>query len=234
MRIDPNVEKPARALLGHAIRAEWDDYADVAEEIGEERFVECLSLYLRVAGYIAIDACGHNWPSDTELTEIARRIAAADLNLDLTDSAVYGYLAHSALNFEPLAHVFSDPEQASRVPVFATAALLVTYRREGTDWWEYLEQIELGLEEAAHLSENAVPAALLLSRRKHAISNRAAEQRLPVRTLAMTPPAAADSVAGARSGLPLAGDRAPDPAGQSVPPPSDQPGGTPRCPARSR
>ena len=194
MRIDPNVEKPARALLGHAIRAEWDDYADVAEEIGEERFVECLSLYLRVAGYIAIDACGHNWPSDTELTEIARRIAAADLNLDLTDSAVYGYLAHSALNFEPLAHVFSDPEQASRVPVFATAALLVTYRREGTDWWEYLEQIELGLEEAAHLSENAVPAALLLSRRKHAISNRAAEQRLPVRTPAMTPPAAADSV----------------------------------------
>jgi hypothetical protein len=34
MRIGPKVEKQARAILGHAIRSEWDEYAGVIEEIG--------------------------------------------------------------------------------------------------------------------------------------------------------------------------------------------------------
>jgi hypothetical protein len=169
MPIDPKVEKPARALLGHAIRGEWDAYATVIEEGGEERFLECLSLCLRVAGYIAIDISGHRWPSDAELREIAQRAAASELELGLTEPAVHDYLARCALGFEPLAEVFPDAQQAGSVPVFTAAALLVSYRRRWTDWWDYLEQIERGLEEAALLSENAFPAALLLSRRKHAL-----------------------------------------------------------------
>jgi hypothetical protein len=169
MRIDPKVEKPARALLGHAIRGEWDAYAEGIEDAGEERFLECLSLYLRAAGYIAIDICGSRWPSDTELREIARRAADTELGLGLAEPAVYAFLARCALGFEPIAHVIPDTEQAASVPVFATAALLVAYRRHGTDWWDYLEQIERALEEAAALSEDAFPAALLLSRRKHAV-----------------------------------------------------------------
>jgi hypothetical protein len=172
MPIDPKIEKPARALLGHALRSEWDEYAGVIEDAGEETFLECLSLYLRVAGYIAIDICGHKWPSDEDLADIAQRMAASDLNFGLPQSAVYGYLAHCALGFEPIVHVFPDQEQAASGPVFATAALLVSYRRHGTDWWDYLEQIERALEEAAALSENAFPAALLLSRRKHALETR--------------------------------------------------------------
>jgi hypothetical protein len=168
MPIDPKVEKPARRLLGHVIRGEWDAYATVIEEGGEELFLECLSLCLRVAGYIAIEACEHRWPSDAELREIAQR-AAAELDLGLTEPAVHDYLARCALGFEPLAEVFPDPQQAGSVPVFTAAALLVSYRRRWTDWWDYLEQIERGLEEAALLSETAFPAALLLSRRKHAL-----------------------------------------------------------------
>jgi hypothetical protein len=169
MRIDPKAEEPARALLGHAIRHEWEAYVGVIEDAGEEGFLECLSLYLRAAGYIAIDVCGHRWPSDAELREIARRTAASELDLGLTELAVYDYLARCALGFGPLAHVFPDPEQAASVPVLATAAMLVSYRRHGTDWWDYLEQIELALAEAAGLPENAFPAALLLSRRNHAL-----------------------------------------------------------------
>jgi hypothetical protein len=176
MRIDPKVEKPARALLGNAIRGEWDAYAEVIEDAGEERFRECLSLCLRIAGYIAIDVCGHRWPSDDELHEIARRMTAADLNLGLTEPAVYDYLAQCALGFRPLTEAFPDPKQAASVPVFATAALLVSYRRHGTDWWDYLERIERGLEEAAGLPDDAFPAALLLSRRKHALSPQAADE----------------------------------------------------------
>jgi hypothetical protein len=56
MRIDPKLEKPTRDLLGHAIRSEWDEFAGVIEDIGEVRFLECLGLCLRIAGYIAIVA----------------------------------------------------------------------------------------------------------------------------------------------------------------------------------
>lgn len=36
MGIEPKVEEPTRDLLGHAIRSEWDDFANVAEDIGEQ------------------------------------------------------------------------------------------------------------------------------------------------------------------------------------------------------
>lgn len=175
MRIDPKIEKPTRALLGHAIRGEWDEFTGVIEDAGEERFLECLSLCLRIAGYIAIDVCGGTWPSDADLRELGQRMAAVDLDLGLTEADVYNYLARSALGFEPLADVFPDKEQVGGVPVFATAALLVSYRRHGTDWWDYLEQIERALEEAAALSEDAFPAALLLSRRNYALKSREAK-----------------------------------------------------------
>jgi hypothetical protein len=175
MPIDSHADKPARALLEHAIRGEWNAYASAVEQAGEEHFLEALSLCLRVSGYIAIDASGHQWPADAGLREIARNTAdsAAQLNLGLTVVAVYEYLAHCALGFEPLAHVFPDPEQAASVPVLATAALLVTYRGEGTDWFDYLDRIELALEEAAALSQAAFPAAMLLSRRSHALMRHA-------------------------------------------------------------
>jgi hypothetical protein len=34
MGIDPKVEEPTRDLLGHAIRGEWEQFANVAEDIG--------------------------------------------------------------------------------------------------------------------------------------------------------------------------------------------------------
>jgi len=172
MQIDPKVEKPARDLLGHAIRSEWDEFAGVIEDIGEERFLECLSLYLRVAGYIAIDICGHKWPTVADLREIAQRMATVELDFDLTESDVYDYLARAALGFEPLIEVFPDRENLGSIPVFATATLLVSYRRHGTDWWDYLEQIEAALETAAPLPEDVVPALLLLSRRNRALKER--------------------------------------------------------------
>jgi hypothetical protein len=175
MPIDPHADQPARVLLAHAIRGEWDAYARAVQNAGEEHFLEALSLCLRVSGYIAIDARGHQWPADADLREIARdtAAAAAELGLGLTVVAVYEYLAHCALGFQALAHVFPDPEQAASVPVLATAALLVTYRSQDTDWPDYLDRIEHALEEAAALSQAAFPAAMLLSRRSHALMRHA-------------------------------------------------------------
>jgi hypothetical protein len=169
MGIEPKVEDPTRDLLGHAIRGEWDDFANVAEDIGEPRLLECLSLCLRIAGYIAIDISGHAWPTTADVRDIARRAAAAGLGFDLTEDDARACLSRAVLGFEPLIEVFPDPAKLASVPIFAAAALLVSYRRHGTDWWDYLNTIETALETAAPLPEDVEPALLLLSRRKRAL-----------------------------------------------------------------
>lgn len=170
MGIEPKAEESTRALLGHAIRGEWQDLANVAEDIGETRLLECLSLCLRIGGYIAIDISGRTWPTTADIREIAQRMATVELDFDLSEDDAHAYLTRSVLGFEPLTEVFPDREKLATVPIFTTAALLVSYRRHGTDWWDYLDQIENALETAAPLSEDVVPALLLLSRRKRALS----------------------------------------------------------------
>lgn len=168
MSIDPKVEEATRDLLGHAIRGEWDGFARVAEDIGDTRFLECLSLCLRICGYIAIDVSGRAWPTAADVREIARRMAGAGLDFDLGEEDAHAFLARAALGFEPLAEVFPDREKLISVPVFTTAALLVSYRRHGSDWWTYLDAVEDALEKAGPLSEDVLPALLLLSRGKRA------------------------------------------------------------------
>jgi hypothetical protein len=169
MRIDPKVEEPTRDLLGHAIRGEFDEFASLIEAIGEQRFLEAGSLCLRIAGYVAIDVCAWQWPTEADLREIARRMAAMDAKFELDESDVYAYLARAVLAFEPLLDVFPDKGKAATVPFFTTATLLVAYRPDGEHWWEYLDVIEQALEAAAPLPETVVPALLLLSRRNRAL-----------------------------------------------------------------
>jgi hypothetical protein len=171
MQIDPKVEEAARDLLGHAIRGEFAEFAAVIETIGERRFLEADSLCLRVSGYVAIDACGHQWPADAELHGLARRMAGLqDKGYELAEADAYAYLAWVVLGFRPLLDVFPDQAKAATVPFFATAALLVACRPDGVHWWEYLDLIEQALEAAAPLPETIVPAVLLLSRRSRALS----------------------------------------------------------------
>jgi hypothetical protein len=169
MGIDPKVEEPTRELLGHAIRGELDQFADLIEAIGGQRFLEAGSLCLRIAGYIAIDACAWQWPTRGDIREIAKEIAAMDSPFELSEQEVYDYVNRAVLGFEPLLDVFPAMEKAGTVPFFATAAMLVAYRRNRPHWWEYLEAIEKALEDVAPLTEEAVPALILLARRTRAL-----------------------------------------------------------------
>ena len=172
MQIDPKVEEAARDLLGYAIRGEFEQFAGVIETVGEQRFLEADSLCLRIAGYAAIDASGHEWPTDAQLRHLAQRLAGLeDKAYQLSESDAYGYLARVVLGFEPLLDVFPDQAKAASIPFFATAALLVACRPESRHWWEYLDVIEQALEAAAPLPETIVPAVLLLSRRSRALKS---------------------------------------------------------------
>ncbi|MGH3246231.1 MAG: hypothetical protein ACRDOI_08475 [Trebonia sp.] len=175
MRIDPKIEKSTRDMLGHAVRGKFDELADVIETVGEEPLRECLVLCLEIAGYIAIDICGHKWPSKADVREIAQVVAGTDMDFELAESDVYDYLARSALGFEPLIEVIPDKEKVAGLPILITATLLVTYRQHETDWWDYLNEIEEALEIAAPLPGNVVPALLLLTRRNRALKERNSE-----------------------------------------------------------
>jgi len=169
MPIDPRVEEPIRDVLEKVIRREYQETGEIIETLGERRTAECLSLCLRVAGYIVIDICGHRWPTDSELRRLAQLMSENDLGFELPETDAYDFLARAALGFEPLAAVFPDREKAGSVPILTTASLLVAYRPDGQHWWEYLDVIEGGLEEAAPLSQAAFPAAFLLARRAHTL-----------------------------------------------------------------
>jgi hypothetical protein len=169
MTIDPDVEQTTRDLLGHVIRGEFAETADAIEATGAERFPHCLSLSLRVAGYIAIDACSWQWPTEADLLEIVSRTTAASEDLSEADS--YAYLARCALGFEVLADVFRDQTKVATIPLLATAALLITYNPPGRTWDEYLTIIERSLDLVAPLPEATVPALFLQARRRRALKD---------------------------------------------------------------
>jgi hypothetical protein len=177
MIIDPEAEEPTRSLIGHAVRGELDELAGLLTGLDPDRVIGCLELCLRVAGYIVIDICGHKWPSDADLREIAQRMAAVDLDFNLEEPDAYAFLSRAAVGFEPLFDVFPDKDKAVIVPILTNAALLVSYRNRGKHWWEYLDVIEHALDQAAPLPKEAVPAVLLWSRLNHAVETQRAGGR---------------------------------------------------------
>jgi hypothetical protein len=164
MRIDPNIEKPTRTLLGHAIRGELQELAPQIQAVGDAMYRESLALCLAVAAYIAIDGTGR-WPTDADIREIATRTAQATAKFELGDSDIYDYLSRAALGNERIDDVFSSLPAAGALPLLITARLLVSFRPQDTDWWEYLDQIETAFEAAETIDLSVLPALMLRSQR---------------------------------------------------------------------
>ena len=169
MLIDIKVEEVARDLLGHAIKGELDEFAAVAETVGEQRFLEAGSLCLRVSGYITIDIYGQEWPACTDVRGLAAVTASGDMRFGLEENDVYEYLAYVSLGIHPIGEMFPDEKKAATIPFFVTATLLDAYRPEGKQWWEYLDVIERALDDAAPLEQETIPAVVLLARRARSI-----------------------------------------------------------------
>jgi hypothetical protein len=160
MRIDPNIEKPTRDLLGHAIRGELEAMGQQVYAIGDERYLECISLCIAIAGYIGVEAC-QRWPTEADLHEIARHAAATTKKFDLDESAVFDFLSRVVFGADKLDQVFPDLADSTTVPVLATARILVSFRPEylrDKEWWDYLDVIEGASEQATTLDPALLPA----------------------------------------------------------------------------
>jgi len=172
MVIDPEVDQATRDLLGYAISGDEEGFASSLEATGDERFLHCLSLCVRVAGYIAIDACSSQWPAEADLRKVAQRITGMpDLDFGVSEADSFAFLSRCALGFEPLSNVFPDRGKLGSIPLFATATLLTAYRSQGRQWHEYLTMIERAFDLVAPLPEEAVPALLLQGRRYRALKD---------------------------------------------------------------
>jgi hypothetical protein len=166
MVIDPKVEQPARTMLGHAIRHELDEIADMIGRLGGERFAACIPLWIFASAYVAVDVSGR-WPSDADLREIAARAAKSATRLDIGEQEIYEYLSRVALGSQRLDEVFSD-EGIGTIPLFATANLLLKFGPEEKEWWEYLDQIWDAAEAAESTKLTVLPALLLRAHRESA------------------------------------------------------------------
>lgn len=162
MRIDPKVEAPTRDMLDHAMKGELDEIPDVIQAIGEsQHYQQSIGLCALIAGYVVIDVCGSQWPHEADLRKIADNTAKRTTRYTLDPAQVYEYLSRSALRFEPLDQVFSKSADAANWPILMTASLIVVYCPQGKDVWQYLDEIEAGIEAADEIQPNAIPALIL-------------------------------------------------------------------------
>jgi len=166
-RISPDIEKPFRKALGHAIRNEFEEMRQVLLRLSEEQIAYCLSLCVHVSGYVAIDVCGRQWPDEDNLRRLAQATTktsyAQAFGLKAEDS--YAFVKRVALGFEPLDKVFPSPEDAATLSFVITGHLLGVFHLADEEWWEFLNRIEEAHEAAQATDLDLLPALMLRSRR---------------------------------------------------------------------
>jgi len=166
-RISPDIEKPFRDALEHAIRNEFEEMREILSRLTEEQIAYCLSLCVHVSGYVAIDVCGRQWPDEDNLRGIAEATTetsyARAFGLKAQDS--YDYVKRVALRAEPLDKVFPSPEDAATLSFVITGHLLGGFHLPNEKWWEYLNRIEEAYEVAQTANLDLLPALMLRSRR---------------------------------------------------------------------
>jgi len=165
--ISPNIEKPFRNVLGHAVRNEIDELHGVLLGLTDRQIINCANLSAFVAGYIAITACGRQWPIDKNLRRIGEgaTISSSALAFGLKADDVYAYVKRVALGGETADAVFPTAEDPITLSFFITGQLLVAFGKVEEHWWDYLTRIEEAYEAAQATDLDLLPALMLRARR---------------------------------------------------------------------
>jgi hypothetical protein len=171
MTVDPSVEKPARKLIGHVIRQEYDDLQNEMHAIGNDTFMRAMALCVSVAEYITVDVAGR-WPTDADVREIAKHVAASARGFELEQDVVAAFLSRVALRAERMSDVFPSPEAGVMLPLQVSSTLLLGFLPEGKHWWEYLDVIENSMDAAEQTDLSLLPALLIRQEREQAAKRR--------------------------------------------------------------
>lgn len=172
MPVDPTIEVPLRAMLGHAIRNELTELAALAAAEGDEMYLTGLRLCVPVCGYIVVDTAGR-WPAESDRRDAARRAArtgAARTGAAKTGAAkppggpplaehdAYAFLSRAVFGFEAIDAVFAKREKVIQVPLFTAAGLLRSLCPDGLEWTEYLDRVWSAFDATEQMRSDILPA----------------------------------------------------------------------------
>jgi hypothetical protein len=162
--LNAKVEKALREALTSAARIEEDQIAAPFAVLDDRERIEALGLAIIITSYIAIDACGSQWPTQTSARRIAEELAttgtmAKRLRLDAEE--IHAYLSRVVLGPERMEDVIPDEPQFTRLPLVVAEQALAVYCPKEMEIWDYLDQIESAIETASGLDASVLPAAVM-------------------------------------------------------------------------
>jgi hypothetical protein len=163
-RINAKVEKALREALTSAARIEADQITAPFVLLDEGERIEALGLAIIITSYIAVDACGSQWPTQTSARRIAEDLAttgtmAKRLHLDAEE--IHAYLSRVVLGPERLEDVIPNEPQLTRLPLVVAEQALAVYCPKDMEIWDYLDQIESAIETASGFDASVLPAAVM-------------------------------------------------------------------------
>ena len=176
--IDPEVERPAREMLGYAISGELDELDILIQSIGGDQHGRVLGMCLAAAAYVAVDV-SERWPTDADLREIARLVEEHDVELLVDRVDVYHYLVDAALGFRRLSEALDGGTGNAAMPVLITASMLFTFCPNDLEWRTYLDQIWSAYDTAQNVELSVLPALQVRTQMHKALSGRGTAGRLP-------------------------------------------------------
>lgn len=162
MPVDPTIEVPLRAMLGHATRNELQELAALAAAEGDEMYLTGLRLCVPICGYIVVDTAGR-WPAESDRRDAARRAARTGAagspgGPPLAEHDAYAFLSRAVFGFEAIDAVFAKREKVIQVPLFTAAGLLRSLCPEGLEWPEYLDRVWSAFDATEQMRSDILPA----------------------------------------------------------------------------
>jgi hypothetical protein len=163
-RINTKVKKALLETFGGVPSAEPDQIDAPLSPLSDAERVEAIGLSAIIAGYVAVDACGTQWPDAGDVRQIANDLATTGTTaerLHLDGGEIYAYLSRTVVGPESLDDVIPDRARAERLAIIVAQRALVVYSPKEMDWWVYLDQIESAIEIALALDATVLPAAVM-------------------------------------------------------------------------
>lgn len=170
-RIPSAVEKPFRKALGHAIRNEFDEFRETLLALDDQQVQAALGLCSYVAGFVAIDVSGRQWPNERDQRGIAERATKGGnaREFGLTSEESHAYLTRVALGSDSLESVFPATAESNKDAVTLSFVIaghtLTAFCPADLEWPEYLTVLEEMYEASAETNLALLPALMLRSRR---------------------------------------------------------------------
>lgn len=156
-----------RKALAAVAGAEIDQIDPALGALDERERGEALGVAVLVTGYVAVDSCGTDWPTQHSIRRIAEDLAATGTvsrKLRLDPERIAGYLSRVVLGREFLDEFFEpgDPDFVRFPVIVANRATGVNCPRD-IEIWDYMDQIESAIEAAGRLQAAGLTAAALRS-----------------------------------------------------------------------